>query len=99
MRINVLALLIGMSTVSFAPQLLAKEVAYGQQKIVLSDTINPGNDFYRYVNEDWISKAKIPTGMPRINSFVDLYLNTEKQTSQSNRTKKNKDNKKISRRT
>ncbi|EPL9568304.1 M13 family metallopeptidase [Providencia rettgeri] len=80
MRINVLALLIGMSTVSFAPQLLAKEVAYGQQKIVLSDTINPGNDFYRYVNEDWISKAKIPTGMPRINSFVDLYLNTEKQT-------------------
>nr|WP_274922083.1 M13 family metallopeptidase [Providencia sp. G1(2023)] len=42
--------------------------------------MNPGNDFYRYVNEDWISKAKIPTGMPRINSFVDLYLNTEKQT-------------------
>ncbi|NIH05073.1 M13 family metallopeptidase [Providencia rettgeri] len=80
MRINILALIIGMSTISFAPQLLAKEVSYGQQKIVLSDSINPGNDFYRYVNEDWISKAKIPTGMPRINSFVDLYLNTEKQT-------------------
>ena len=80
MRINILALIIGMSTTSFAPQLLAKEVSYGQQKIVLSDSINPGNDFYRYVNEDWISKAKIPTGMPRINSFVDLYLNTEKQT-------------------
>ncbi|EJD6612408.1 M13 family metallopeptidase [Providencia rettgeri] len=80
MRINILALIIGMSTISFAPHLLAKEVSYGQQKIVLSDSINPGNDFYRYVNEDWISKAKIPTGMPRINSFVDLYLNTEKQT-------------------
>ncbi|MEX6257748.1 M13 family metallopeptidase [Providencia huaxiensis] len=80
MRINILALIIGMSTISFAPQLLAKEVSYGQQKIVLSDSINPGNDFYRYVNEDWISKAKIPTGMPRINSFVDVYLNTEKQT-------------------
>ncbi|MEX6226296.1 M13 family metallopeptidase [Providencia hangzhouensis] len=80
MRINILALIIGMSTISFAPQLLAKEVSYGQQEIVLSDSINPGNDFYRYVNEDWISKAKIPTGMPRINSFVDLYLNTEKQT-------------------
>lgn len=80
MRINILALIIGMSTISFAPQLLAKEVSYGQQKIVLSDSINPGNDFYRYVNQDWISKAKIPTGMPRINSFVDLYLNTEKQT-------------------
>lgn len=80
MRLNILALIIGMSTAAFAPQLLAKEVAYGQQKIVLSDAIEPGNDFYRYVNEDWISKAKIPTGMPRINSFVELYLNTEKQT-------------------
>ncbi|HHE6469150.1 TPA: M13 family metallopeptidase [Providencia rettgeri] len=78
MRLNVLALIIGMSTISFAPALLAKEVAYGQQKIVLSDTIQPGNDFYRYVNEDWINKAQIPTGMPRINSFVELYLNTEK---------------------
>nr|WP_282560083.1 M13 family metallopeptidase [Providencia rettgeri] len=68
-----------MSTISFAPSLLAKEVSYGQQKIVLSDTIEPGNDFYRYVNEDWINKAQIPTGMPRINSFVELYLNTEKQ--------------------
>lgn len=80
MRLNILALIIGMSTAAFAPQLLAKEVAYGQQKIVLSDAIEPGNDFYRYVNEDWISKAKIPTGMSRINSFVELYLNTEKQT-------------------
>ncbi|MEY0433065.1 M13 family metallopeptidase [Providencia huaxiensis] len=79
MRLNVLALLIGMSTISFAPTLLAKEVTYGQQKIVLSDVIEPGNDFYRYVNDDWINKAQIPTGMPRINSFVELYLNTEKQ--------------------
>ena len=80
MRINVLALLIGISTVSLTTNLYAKEVSYGQQKIVLSDSIQPGNDFYRYVNDDWIKKAKIPTGMPRINSFVDLYLNTEKQT-------------------
>ncbi|MEX0423247.1 M13 family metallopeptidase [Providencia rettgeri] len=79
MRLNVLALIIGMSTISFAPALLAKEVSYGQQKIVLSDTIEPGNDFYRYVNDDWVNKAQIPTGMPRINSFVELYLNTEKQ--------------------
>ena len=80
MRINILALLIGMSTISLAANLHAKEISYGQQKIVLSDSIKPGNNFYRYVNEDWISKAKIPVGMPRINSFVDLYLNTEKQT-------------------
>lgn len=80
MRIKVLALMVGLSSLSFAPHLLAKELSYGQQKIVLSDTIVPGNDFYQYVNHDWINKAKIPTGMPRINSFVDLYLSTEKQT-------------------
>ncbi|GAB1437804.1 M13 family metallopeptidase [Providencia sp.] len=80
MRINILALIIGMSTLPFAPQLLAKDVSYGEQKIVLSDSIKPGDNFYRYVNEDWINKAKIPTGMPRINSFVERYLNTEKQT-------------------
>ncbi|VEB70030.1 Neutral endopeptidase [Providencia rustigianii] len=80
MRMKVLAMVIGMSTISFAPHLLAKELSYGQQKIVLSDAIQPGNDFYQYVNKDWINNAKIPTGMPRINSFVNLYLNTEKQT-------------------
>ncbi|HHR5899332.1 TPA: M13 family metallopeptidase [Providencia alcalifaciens] len=80
MRIKVLAMMVGLSTLSFAPHLLAKELSYGQQKIVLSDSIVPGNDFYQYVNHDWINNAKIPTGMPRINSFVDLYLSTEKQT-------------------
>ncbi|HEF8784606.1 TPA: M13 family metallopeptidase [Providencia alcalifaciens] len=80
MRIKVLAMMVGLSTLSFAPHLLAKELSYGQQKIVLSDSIVPGNDFYQYVNHDWINNANIPTGMPRINSFVDLYLSTEKQT-------------------
>lgn len=79
MQKKILALLISMSTIAIAPSLHAKEVSYGNQKIVLSDNIVSGDDFYRYVNQDWISKAKIPTGMPRINSFVELYLNTEKQ--------------------
>ncbi|EMF0916105.1 M13 family metallopeptidase [Providencia stuartii] len=79
MQKKILALLISMSTIAIAPSLYAKEVSYGDQKIVLSDNIASGDDFYRYVNQDWISKAKIPTGMPRINSFVELYLTTEKQ--------------------
>ncbi|WP_368877392.1 M13 family metallopeptidase [Providencia vermicola] len=79
MQKNILALIISMSTIAMAPQLYAKEISYGNQKIVLSDNIASGDDFYRYVNQDWISKAKIPTGMPRINSFVELYLTTEKQ--------------------
>ncbi|SPY68072.1 Neutral endopeptidase [Providencia stuartii] len=79
MQKKILAFLISMSTIAIAPSLYAKEVSYGDQKIVLSDNIASGDDFYRYVNQDWISKAKIPTGMPRINSFVELYLTTEKQ--------------------
>ncbi|EPM5609925.1 M13 family metallopeptidase [Providencia stuartii] len=79
MQKKILALLISMSTIAIAPSLYAKEVSYGDQQIVLSDNIASGDDFYRYVNQDWISKAKIPTGMPRINSFVELYLTTEKQ--------------------
>ncbi|MCW2254601.1 endothelin-converting enzyme/putative endopeptidase [Providencia alcalifaciens] len=79
MQKKILALIISISTVAIAPSLYAKEVSYGNQKIVLSDNIVSGDDFYRYVNQDWISKAQIPVGMPRINSFVELYLNTEKQ--------------------
>ena len=41
MRIKVLAMMVGLSTLSFAPHLLAKELSYGQQKIVLSDSIVP----------------------------------------------------------
>lgn len=79
MQKKILALIISMSTIAMAPSLYAKEVSYGNQKIVLSDNIGSGDDFYRYVNQDWINKAQIPVGMPRINSFVELYLNTEKQ--------------------
>ncbi|EKT56206.1 endothelin-converting protein 1 [Providencia sneebia DSM 19967] len=64
---------------AMASNLYAKEISYGEQKIILSDEINSGDDFYRYVNQDWINKAKIPTGMSRINSFVELKLNTEQQ--------------------
>lgn len=79
MQKKILAMVIGMSTITMTANLHAKEIAYGQQKIVLSDTIASGDDFYRYVNQNWIDNAKIPTGMPRINSFVELYLSTEKQ--------------------
>lgn len=52
MQKNILALIISMSTIAMAPQLYAKEISYGNQKIVLSDNIASGDDFYRYVNQD-----------------------------------------------
>lgn len=74
-----LALLISLSALTASSFAVAKGVTYGEQKITLTDSISPGNDFYQYVNQDWITHAKIPAGMPRINSFVELYLKTEKQ--------------------
>lgn len=74
-----LALLISLSALTASSFAVAKGVTYGEQKITLTDSISPGNDFYQYVNQDWINHAKIPAGMSRINSFVELYLKTEKQ--------------------
>ncbi|CAL1329101.1 M13 family metallopeptidase [Candidatus Providencia siddallii] len=81
MHNNMIILFIGISTFSsFTNQVIAKEIFYNKnQKIILSDSIQPGDDFYNYVNNNWINNAKIPNGMPRINSFIDLYLILEKQ--------------------
>lgn len=79
MQKTVLALLISLSALTVSSFAVAKDVTYGEQKIILSDSISPGNDFYQYVNQDWIAHTKIPAGMSRINSFVELYLKTEKQ--------------------
>ena len=41
--------------------------------------VQPGNDFYRYVNQGWLAKAKIPQGLSSIDSFTAVTLSTEKQ--------------------
>lgn len=45
----------------------------------IAKDIQPGDDFYRYVNKGWLDTAKIPQGMTSINSFTELQLATEKQ--------------------
>lgn len=79
MKKTLLALAIGISAITTLPSSYAKDITYGSQTIALSDNIVPGDDFYHYVNQQWIDQAKIPTGMSRINSFVELHLKTEKQ--------------------
>jgi len=41
--------------------------------------IQPGDDFYRYVNQGWLAKAKIPQGLSSLNSFSAVTLGTEQQ--------------------
>ncbi len=47
----------------------------------LSKTVTPGDDFYRYVNDAWLKSAKIPAGLPAIDSFTEVYLSTEQRVA------------------
>jgi putative endopeptidase len=55
--------------------------AWGVDATALSKTVKPGDDFYRYVNEGWVKKSKIPDGLPNYDSFAEAYLSTEQRIS------------------
>lgn len=39
---------------------------WGVETAELSTSVRPGDDFYRYVNEGWLAKARIPEGLSLI---------------------------------
>ena len=45
----------------------------------IAKEIQPGDDFYRYVNKSWLENTKIPQGLSGIDSFTEVNLSTEKQ--------------------
>jgi putative endopeptidase len=53
--------------------------AWGVDTRGLSKTVRPGDDFYRYVNEGWLKTAKMPPGLPALESFTEVYLSTEQR--------------------
>lgn len=52
---------------------------WGVQTQYVDKAIQPGNDFYRYVNKGWLDTAKIPAGMSMMDSFVTVTLSAEQQ--------------------
>lgn len=52
---------------------------WGVETRHISPSIEPGDDFYRYVNEGWLKSAAPPPGLPYANAFVDAYLRTQAQ--------------------
>ncbi len=52
---------------------------WGIETHYIDNTVNPGDDFYRYVNGGWLDSAKLPVGMPMFGSFIHVYLETEQQ--------------------
>lgn len=43
----------------------------------VSDTVAPGDDFFRYVNEGWLQRSEIPAGFSRFGAFTELSLEAE----------------------
>ena len=74
-------------TFCMAPWALAAPAAqaaigqWGVDTAGLSTTVRPGDDFYRYVNAGWLKTAAAPPGLPAIDSFVEVYLSTEKRVA------------------
>lgn len=54
--------------------------AWGVDTAGLSKTVRPGDDFYTYVNEAWARTATIPTGLPSIDEFTRLALESEQKS-------------------
>lgn len=45
----------------------------------VAEDIAPGDDFFRYVNHGWLNSVEMPQGFPRIDSFLEVHLRSEKQ--------------------
>lgn len=50
---------------------------WGVETAELSTSVRPGDDFYRYVNEGWLAKARIPEGLAGYDDGVRIYLSNE----------------------
>lgn len=53
--------------------------SWGVDTASFSQSVRPGDDFYRYVNEGWLKTAKPPEGVPFIDALVEVYLATEQR--------------------
>jgi putative endopeptidase len=52
---------------------------WGVQTQYISETVEPGNDFFRYVNEGWLDTTERPAGFSSFGSFHELYLRSEER--------------------
>jgi putative endopeptidase len=52
---------------------------WGVDTSLLSTTVEPGDDFFRYVNEGWLASESIPDGFSSNGVFLELYLESERR--------------------
>lgn len=53
--------------------------AWGVDLSGMSTSVRPGDDFYRYVNEGWLTREKIPSGMAEYHDALRIYLVNEQR--------------------
>ena len=74
-------------TAGTAEKLSAQETSsdYGEWGVDLSaidDSVDPGDDFYRYVSGNWLARSQVPEGYPRWSSFEIVGSKAETQVAQ-----------------
>jgi len=55
--------------------------AWGIETQHISSTVDPGDDFFRYVNEGWLESAGMPAGFPANGAFLELHLLSESRVA------------------
>ncbi|WP_421792703.1 M13 family metallopeptidase [Hyphobacterium sp.] len=53
--------------------------SWGVETQHVAADIDPGDDFFRYVNEGWLETAELPAGFSSMNAFTELFLQTEER--------------------
>lgn len=54
---------------------------FGVETQHISDTVDPGDDFFTYVNEGWLETAELPQGFSSLGAFTELYLEAEERVN------------------
>ena len=62
-----------------APSAAAAVGNWGVEILNIDTSIDPGDDFYRFVNNGWLETSELPSGFSRLSSFTLVSLDTEEQ--------------------
>ena len=71
-----LFLSIALSSCKSSQEVASKKESVGINVAYMDKSVNPANDFNRYVNGTWLDKTEIPADRTRWGSFDELRKNT-----------------------
>ena len=55
---------------------------WGVDTSTVSDSVEPGDDFFTFVNADWLERSEIPAGFSRFGAFTELSLEAEERVAE-----------------